>query len=239
MRQDVTSVSSATHSGTVRLRNEDRLLVRTDIGLWAVADGAGGHAGADVAAGLIVSDLNQIAGGASAMLDPDQVTRVVANTHRTLIDAANARGVDAMVSTIAVLIHGGAHVVCLWAGDSRIYRLRGGDLEQLTEDHSLARELVQSGDITPEEALRHPQRHIITRAVGAPAHEFALASRKLGTVPGDVYLLCSDGLCKVLTDPEIAAILVRAEEKSPADALVQAALANHATDNVTAIVVAL
>jgi protein phosphatase/serine/threonine-protein phosphatase Stp1 len=240
MRHDVISVSAATHNGTVRARNEDRLLVRSDIGLWAVADGAGGHTGADIAAARIVSDLDglvPLATNASAALEPEAIVAVVENTHRVLLDAAKARGVDAMASTIVAMILSGTQIVCLWAGDSRAYRYRGGILEQLTEDHSLTQELVKSGDITPQEAERHPQRHVITRAVGAPGIDFALASLRTAAAPGDIYLLCSDGLCKALSDRDIAATLARAQ--SPADALVNAALANQASDNVTAIVVVL
>lgn len=238
MRHGVTSVSFSTHTGTVRARNEDRFLARSDLGLWVVADGAGGHSGGDVAAARIVSDLDGIAAGADA-LEPDRVAAVVEKTHRALLDQARARGVDAMASTIAVLLLNGGDIACLWAGDSRIYRYRHARLEQLTEDHSLVQELVRTGEITPQQAEHHPQRHIITRAVGAPSGAFALDKLCLAPEPGDLYLLCSDGLCKALDDGEIAAILAQAQDGRIADALMEAALARHASDNVTAIVVAL
>src|SRR6185437_13168509 len=208
MRHGVTSVSFSTHTGTVRARNEDRLLVRSDVGLWVVADGAGGHSGGDVAAARIVSDLDGIPAGA---LEPDRIAAVVGNTHCVLLDQARARGVDAMASTIAVLLLNGGDIACLWAGDSRIYRYRHARLEQLTEDHSLVQELVRTGEITPQQAEHHPQRHIITRAVGAPSGTFALDKLRLAPEPGDLYLLCSDGLCKALGDGEIAAILAQAQ----------------------------
>jgi protein phosphatase/serine/threonine-protein phosphatase Stp1 len=239
MKHDVTSVSSSTHTGTVRTRNEDRLLVRSDLGLWAVADGAGGHAGGDVAADRIVSDLNGILPDTSRTLEPDRIARVVENTHRALLDQARQRGVDAMASTIAIMISDGSNVVCLWAGDSRVYRYRRGILEQLTEDHSLTQELVRSGQITADEAERHPRRNIITRAVGAPGDAFALESTRATAEPGDMYLICSDGLCKALNDGEIAATLTWASDLSPADALMAAALAHQASDNVSAVVVAI
>lgn len=236
MRQGVTSVSSSTHTGTVRARNEDRFLVRSDMGLWVVADGAGGHSGGDVAAARIVSDLDALESGTAA-LEPARIATVVENTHRTLLEQARTSGVDAMASTIVAMVLGGGGIACLWAGDSRLYRYRRARLEQMTEDHSLVQELVKSGEITPQEAERHPRRHVITRAVGAPAGVFALETLRIAPEPGDIYLLCSDGLCKALRDDEIAAILTRTQDHDAADALMEAALARQASDNVTAVVV--
>src|ERR1700743_1883845 len=173
MGQSVTSVSSSTHTGTVRARNEDRFLVRSDIGLWIVADGAGGHSDGDAAAARIVSDLNAIESD-SAALEPARIAAVVENTHRVLLEQARASGVDAIASTLVALVRNDGDMVCLWAGDSRLYRYRRDRLEQMTEDHSLVQELVKSGEITSQEAERHPRRHVITRAVGAPAGVFAL-----------------------------------------------------------------
>jgi protein phosphatase/serine/threonine-protein phosphatase Stp1 len=236
MKNGVTSVSSSTHTGTVRARNEDRFLVRSDMGLWVVADGAGGHSGGDVAAARIISDLDALESGATA-LEPARIATVVENTHRTLLDQARTSGVDAMASTIVVMVLGGSGIDCLWAGDSRLYRYRRSTLEQMTEDHSLVQELVKSGEITRHEAERHPRRHVITRAVGAPAGAFALETVRIAPEPGDIYLLCSDGLCKALNDDEIAAILARPQAQPMADALMAAALARQASDNVTAVVV--
>jgi protein phosphatase/serine/threonine-protein phosphatase Stp1 len=238
MKNGVTSVSSSTHTGTVRARNEDRLLVRSDLGLWVVADGAGGHSDGDVAAARIVSDLDALETGA-ALLEPARIAAVVENTHRALLEQARASGVDAMASTIVIMVLDGSEIACLWAGDSRLYRYRRAQLEQLTEDHSLVQELVKSGEITPQEAERHPRRHVITRAVGAPACAFALATMRVMPEPGDIYLLCSDGLCKALRDDEIAAILARTQGRDAAEVLMEAALARHASDNVTAVVVAI
>jgi protein phosphatase/serine/threonine-protein phosphatase Stp1 len=238
MRHGVTSVSSSTHTGTVRARNEDRFLVRSDLGLWVVADGAGGHSGGDVAAAQIVSDLDGVESGSIA-LKPARIAAVVESTHRALLEQARASGVDAMASTIVIMVLDGNEIACLWAGDSRLYRYRRAGLEQLTEDHSLVQELVKSGEITAQEAERHPRRHIITRAVGAPTGVFALEEMRVAPEPGDIYLLCSDGLCKALGDGEIAAILARTQSAHAADALMEAALARQASDNVTAVVVAI
>ncbi len=225
-------VSHATHAGAVRRQNQDRLLVRPDLGLWAVADGAGGHAGGEVAAERIVEDLGRI--DQAALLTADEVARLVGATHWSLRDQAKDQ--EMMISTVAILLYDGAEATCLWAGDSRIYRRRGGELRQLTRDHSLVEALVEQGRITPEEALHHPRRHVITRAVGAPG-EFTLDRARAAAEPGDIYLLCSDGLCRALDDGAIAALL--AKRDLHADELVEAALAKGAEDNVTAILVAI
>lgn len=216
----------------MRALNQDRVLVRPDLGLWVVADGAGGHAGGEVAAGRIVADLDRMAGAASATAEA--VAETVGASHRALCGQAMAA--EAMVSTVAILLYDGSGIVCLWAGDSRIYRYRKGQLSQLTRDHSLVEALVQDGRITPQEALNHPRRHVITRAVGAPGGDFALDRVRAAAQPGDLYLICSDGLCGALNDDEIAALL--AKRDMDADELVEAALAKGANDNVTAILVA-
>lgn len=224
-------VSHATHAGTVRSLNQDRLLVRPDLGLWAVADGAGGHAGGEVAAERIVEDLGRL--DEAVPVTADEVARLVGATHRALRDQAKEN--EAMISTVAILLYDGAEAVCLWAGDSRIYRHRKGRLTQLTRDHSLVEALMEQGRITPEEARHHPRRHVITRAVGAPG-EFTLDRGRAAAEAGDIYLLCSDGLCRALDDGEITALL--GKRGVHADELVGAALAKGAEDNVTAILVA-
>jgi serine/threonine protein phosphatase PrpC len=224
-------VSHATHAGTVRSLNQDRLLDRPDLGLWAVADGAGGHAGGEVAAERIIEDLGQT--HETLPMTADNVAQIVGATHRAL--RGQAKDMEAMISTVAILTYDGAGVDCLWAGDSRIYRYREGRLTQLTRDHSLVEALMEQGRITPEEARHHPRRHVITRAVGAPG-DFALERTHAVAEADDIYLLCSDGLCRALDDGEITALL--GKRGVQADDLVEAALARGAEDNVTAILVA-
>jgi serine/threonine-protein phosphatase Stp1 len=139
-------------------------------------------------------------------------------------------------STLVVLVAREQRYTCLWAGDSRAYLLRGNSLTQITHDHSLVQSLVDAGAITAEEALSHPRGYIITRAVGAEAEDanFALDEVSGPLAAGDRLLLCSDGLNKALHDPELAALLATA---APAEALLAAALAQQATDNVTAVAV--
>lgn len=227
-----------TDTGTVRKHNEDNLLDRPDLGLWAVADGAGGHDCGEVASSLIVSTLQQFSGAISAPALLAQLRGRMADVHLQLRCMAAARGPDALIaSTFVGLIALDGHFACLWAGDSRAYLLRHGTLAQLTRDHSLVQELVDAGHLARADAEHHPHANVITRAVGADADTLEL-DKVIGQIePGDRFLLCSDGLTKTLSDAEITAVLTGNGAASPADRLIAAALAQEADDNVTAVVV--
>jgi protein phosphatase/serine/threonine-protein phosphatase Stp1 len=140
-----------------------------------------------------------------------------------------------MATTLVALLARGGHYACLWAGDSRAYLLRDGKLMRLTRDHSLVQELVDQGLLAADQAESHPQANIITRAVGAQG-ELELDKISARIAPGDLFLLCSDGLFKALEEAEIASLL--ASGKGP-EALLAAALARGARDNVTALAVGL
>ena len=158
--------SAATDPGG-RAHNEDALLDRPDLGLWAVADGAGGHAHGAAASAAVVAALDSIPPGLTAAEMLAQVRLRLGSVHAALLAEAGARGEGCvMASTVVVLIARGTHFACLWAGDSRLYRLRDGTLDQLTRDHSLVQELVDEGRLTEAEADTHPQRNVITRAIG-------------------------------------------------------------------------
>jgi len=138
-----------------------------------------------------------------------------------------------IASTLVVLLARDGHFACLWAGDSRVYLLRGGTLAQVTRDHSLVQELVDAGAITAEEADGHPRANVITRAVGAAeALELDKVSNRLAA--GDRFLLCSDGLNKTLSDAELAGLMA---DPGPADRLLAEALERRATDNITVVAV--
>ncbi len=226
--------SAATHPGAVRPRNEDNLVDRPDLGLWAVADGAGGHGSGDVASTAIAESLGSIPPGLSAAEMLAQVRLRLTAVHAELQARAIARGRGGVIaSTIVVLLVRGTHFAALWAGDSRIYLLRGGQLHRITHDHSLVQEMVDSGALSAEEAERHPQANVITRAVGAegPLELDKVADR---LHPGDRFMLCSDGVFKELAEGEIAAHLARGVE---AEELVQRAVAAGGRDNVSVVVV--
>jgi serine/threonine protein phosphatase Stp1 len=224
---------ATTHVGTVRSLNEDALVDRPDIGLWAVADGAGGHAHGDVAANAVVEALESIPPDLSATEVLAQVRQKMAETHAALLRTRNGAAPEISASTVVVLIARREHYACLWAGDSRCYLLRDGQLLQITRDHSLVQELVDTGAISPEDADSHPNANVITRAIGSQEDlDLDKVSNRL--LPGDRFLLCSDGLCKTLTDADIATLLASAQ---PTLRLVEAALANQGRDNITAVAV--
>lgn len=226
-----------THPGARRKHNEDAYVDRPDLGIWAVADGAGGHAAGEVASGMIAEALQAIPAGLSASELLAQVRLAIEQTHTALREEAARRGPHVTVaSTVVVMMARGEHFACLWAGDSRAYLLRHGELRQITRDHSLVQELLEAGAIGPDEVHNHPRGNVITRAVGAEMDEFVLDKVSDRLVPGDRFLLCSDGLCKTLSEDELASLL-GATDGEPPRALVDAALAANVNDNVTAVAV--
>jgi protein phosphatase/serine/threonine-protein phosphatase Stp1 len=225
---------AVTHPGAVRQRNEDAFVDRGDIGLWAVADGAGGHGAGDVASAAIAAALRDMPPGLAAAEILAQVRLRLGAVHAALREQAAAAGANRIIaSTVVVLLARGGHYACLWAGDSRAYLMREGVLARLTRDHSLVQEMVERGVIDEDSAESHPHANVITRAVGADG-ELDLEKVSARIAPDDLFLLCSDGLFKALPEGEIAAIL--AAGGGPA-ALLEAALARGARDNVTAVAV--
>jgi protein phosphatase/serine/threonine-protein phosphatase Stp1 len=227
-----------TNAGAVRQYNEDNLVSRPELGLWAVADGAGGHNSGEVASGMIVETLQSLAPDLPAAELLAQIRTAIGAVHQRLQALAAESGPGVVIaSTFLGLIIRDGHFAVLWAGDSRAYLLRQGNLQQLSRDHSLVQELVDLGDLAPEQAESHPQSNVITRAVGAGAEELVL-DKVIGTTePGDRFLLCSDGLSKTLTAAEITSLLAVPEGAAPHELLITAALAHHVNDNVTAVVV--
>ena len=158
-----------THPGMKRSHNEDAFVNRPDLGLWAVADGAGGHSAGEYASAMIAEALESIPPGLSASELLAEVRLRIRSTHQILREEALRRGEHVTIaSTIVVMLARNDHFACLWAGDSRAYLLRTGELRQITRDHSLVQELVDAGTIRPEDAEHHPRANVITRAVGAP-----------------------------------------------------------------------
>jgi serine/threonine protein phosphatase Stp1 len=222
------------HPGTVRTRNEDAFVDRSDIGLWAVADGAGGHDAGDVASAAAVAALAAIPAGLSAAEVLAQVRLRLDEVHTELQRRA-ASSVNGAIAatTVVVLMARGDHFACLWAGDSRAYLLRDGAMSQVTHDHSLVQEMVESGMLAPDEAEGHPQANVITRAVGSQeALELDKVTGRLQ--PGDMLLLCTDGLFKALPESQIAQMLAAGSEP---EQLLERAIQAGARDNVTALVV--
>jgi serine/threonine-protein phosphatase Stp1 len=229
--------AARTHVGTVRRRNEDAVLERAQIGLWAVADGAGGHQRGDYASGCVVAALGAVNPELSGSLLVQDVKDRLAEANRELRARAATLGPDALVgSTVTVVLIQHGLSWCLWAGDSRFYRMRAGRLRQLSRDQSHVQHLVDRGEITPEAAAAHPLANVVTNLVGA-SDELVLEERRDELEPGDVLLLCSDGLTRTLDDAELTAILAAVPIEAAADRLIEAALARGARDNVSAVVI--
>ena len=229
---------SASHAGTKRSHNEDAYVDRPDMGMFAVADGAGGHQAGEVASGMIAEALEAIPSDLTAAELLAEVRLAIERTHVALREEAARRGPDVVVaSTVVVMLARGDHFACLWAGNSRAYLLRGGVLRQITRDHSLVQELLDAGTIGPDEVMNHPRGNVITRAVGAEVDDFVLDKVSDRLVPGDRFLLCSDGLCKTVPEDQLAELLAAPNGTSPSESLVEAALLLQVTDNVTAVAV--
>lgn len=227
-----TQSAGRTDIGKVRRRNEDAILVRDDAGLWVVADGLGGHAAGDYASGLVVERLAALPRDDRAFDFIAAIEDALAGVNADLRDAARARGVDLIASTVALLVRDGDGALwCGWVGDSRVYRYAGGKLVQLTRDHVFGAEF----GVLPRVA----GSGVLTRAVGAES-AFAVDWAEVGGRPGDTFVLCSDGLNKELSDDEIAAACRHhASAVAVLDDVFATALARAARDNVSAVIVRL
>lgn len=226
----------STHAGRVRTLNEDAFLDRADIGLWAVADGMGGHECGEVASARVVAELGEVTAFGSAYAFRHGVCDALLRANDALQALAAERMSGAIGATVvALLVHQG-HYACVWAGDSRAYLYRGGQLRRLTRDHSVVQALVDSGHVRHDQARGHARSNVITRAVGAH-RALELDSVHGGIQPGDRFLLCSDGLTAVVDDREIADLLMRPPLQGAVERLINKALARGAPDNVTALLI--
>ena len=228
--------ASKSHVGMVRQVNEDACLDLPENGLWVVADGMGGHAAGDYVSSLIVDSLRSIPVGRSLEEYTAALRSDLLRVNGAVREETAHRGVTMMGSTVVLLATRGLRGVCLWAGDSRLYRLRDGLLESISRDHSYVQDLQDSGLLSEADARVHPRANIVTRAIGVEA-QLALSSVDLLIAPGDSYLLCSDGLNKTVEDHEIREVLSHAEPDEIVRSLVHLGLNRGAPDNITAIVV--
>ncbi|MBA3581925.1 MAG: serine/threonine-protein phosphatase [Gammaproteobacteria bacterium] len=221
--------------GAVRKHNEDSYLAMPEKNLWVVADGMGGHARGDLASQAVVhaySDFEPLRTLAQTMDDLEDRALKVNTKLREHLDGNPSK---VMGSTIVLMHARQQYVFLLWAGDSRIYLYRKGNLLQVSHDHSFVQESVDKGAMTPSQAQNHPNANIITRAIGVHDHLY-LDVEYLEYQAGDKFLLCSDGLFKDVTMAEIAEQLDKIPFKA-AEGLIEMALSKSANDNVTIIVV--
>jgi serine/threonine protein phosphatase PrpC len=227
--------ASATSRGNVRQHNEDAVIELPDVGLWAVADGMGGHQAGDVASAAITSALASVRRHAQPSVLIDEVEDRLGAVNDRLYKESLARGA-VIGSTVAMLVALERHAVALWAGDSRIYRARGGVLTQVTRDHSEIQQMIDEGTLAPEAAGQHASANVITRAVGGAA-DLALDLQLMELADDDAYLLCTDGLYRELSIPTLARSLQRRNPGKTCDKLIELALAGECRDNVSAVVV--
>lgn len=229
--------SAATHCGAVRTMNEDAYLSRDRDGLWVVADGMGGHEAGEVASAMITDSLQPLELAAPLADAVDSLEDTLLEVHRRIRHYSRTHCQGRTVGSTVVSLFARDQVgICLWAGDSRLYRLRDRCLTRVSEDHSQVNELLARGMISEAEAREHPDSNIITRAVGANDTLYVDLT-VLALQQGDLYLLCSDGLYGALPEAEIEALLQGDDLELMTEKLIQRSLDAGARDNVTVIAV--
>jgi serine/threonine protein phosphatase PrpC len=228
--------SAVSHVGKVRKINEDSILSLPDQRIWVVADGMGGHEAGDFASQTIVDTIAMI----PPELPPADLMRALRQTIMTAHDrihvASETRFHSTVGATVVALLLTDTHFVAFWAGDSRIYLLRGGEISMLTNDHSVVGEFVAAGQMTWDEAENHPQSNAITRAVGV-GETLELDKVRGEVLPGDRFLLCSDGLTKYAGFKVLETFLRTVPIETVAEHLLQHALESGGGDNISIIVV--
>lgn len=227
---------SRTDVGLKRKINEDSLLAETDRGLWVVADGMGGHHKGEVASAAVVDALRRL----PDYEDLDKLTSAAIEALRQvndeLICLAQSEDSERTIGTTVVgLLVLGERFRCFWAGDSRAYWLRSGEIMRLSRDHSLVQDLIDAGMLTPEEAEVHENSNVITRAVGV-RERLEVDTVSGDAQSGDYFVLASDGLTRLVADDEIAAELSNGSLEQAADKLIATVLERGAPDNVSVII---
>lgn len=228
--------SATTHVGHKRKVNEDSILTLPDQRVWVVSDGMGGHEGGDFASQAVVDSIAMIDPGLEPVQLMSELRSSIARAHRAIRFESDSRGGATMGATIVTMLVSGNHFAAFWAGDSRLYRLQNGEIELLTTDHSLVADLVMAGHMSWDEAEQHPQSNAVTRAVGV-GDELELDKIRGEILPGDRFLLCSDGLTKYATFDMLQRILTREPLETVADKLQQLALDGGGADNISIIVI--
>lgn len=231
--------AARTAPGKVRERNEDAFLDAPQHGCWVVADGMGGHQAGDIASQLIVASLAQLP--LEGQLDTrlrcvrqclQWINRRLSQELTLSVECADST----MGSTVVALLLEGDRAACVWVGDSRCYLWRGRRLYQLSKDHSMLELLVSEQHLSPEQARNHPAANALTRAIGANTR-LTLDVLELKVYPGDVFLLCSDGLYQELCVDVLGEALSLASPQEALDSLFENVLSGAARDNLTGVVV--
>lgn len=227
--------SSKTHVGYVRSLNEDAFLDKTDHALWVVADGMGGHEAGDIASRLVVDCLDKIEHNADSNALYEAIKEGIYAANNELLEMGQSNNRINGTTVVAMFLHEGTcHYI--WAGDSRLYLLRDKSLKQLTKDHSQAEIYVDLGMMTRDEASQHISSNLLTRAIGTD-EDLELDSGSCELQIGDRFLLSSDGLDKHVLHAEIEQILTDHDRDNATDELIEKALENGGTDNITVSII--
>lgn len=228
-----------TQRGEARARNEDAFLDCPQNGCWAVADGMGGHRDGDVASQWVISSLASLAveGSLDQRVKAAQQRLQSVNQRLGSATARSTAGADArMGSTVVALLLEEGRAACVWAGDSRCYLWRRQRLYQLSRDHSLLQRLMAEHRLSLAQAQAHPDARALTRAIGART-SLRLERLELNTQPGDVFLLCSDGLYQALSHQQLGRALSEGTPQQVVERLFAMVLRTPARDDLTAVVV--
>lgn len=230
--------AARTDTGKVRARNEDAFLALPEQGLWVVADGMGGHQNGALASRLIVEQLAELPEGSldQRLVELRQCLHRLNHRLGQELTITADRTDTVIGSTVVALLLDGDRAACVWAGDSRCYLWRGARLYQLSRDHSLVQQLIDEQGLAPHEAARHPAAHALTRAIGA-SETLQLDILELDVLPGDVFLLCSDGLYQGVSADELGACLNLPSPHLAVERLFQRVLDGPARDNLSAVVI--
>ena len=228
--------TATTHVGKVRKVNEDSILSLPEQKIWVVSDGMGGHAAGDFASQTVVDTIATMPLRDGPAEQMQALRQSILTAHDTILAEIDARGGGTIGATVVALMISDAHFVCFWAGDSRLYRLRDDVIEMLTTDHSIVAGLVLSGDLTWDEAEKHPHSNAITRAVGV-GDVLELDKVRGALERGDRFLLCSDGLTKYAGFETLRAALQDTPIEMVTDKLLTIALDGGGGDNISFIVV--
>lgn len=226
-----------THKGMVRPVNEDAILNKPHINLWAVADGMGGHKVGDIASAKIISALDALEQSDRLSESVDIIENCLFEVNQLMLEYAQVMlNGHTMGSTLVCVVIKGRIGACLWVGDSRFYRFRNNQLQQLSRDHSQLEEMIELGLITRAASEQHPNRNVITRAIGVEP-QFCVDINLFGTQVGDTFLLCSDGLYTAVNEDGLRESLSLEDAEISANKLMAQALENQASDNVSLIVI--
>ncbi len=228
--------NARSHVGLKRRINEDAVLVLPNRNIWLVSDGMGGHEAGDFASQLIADRVAMIPADLTPTERMHALRDAIRSAHRLILQEAETRGRGVIGATVVALMLSEGHFLGLWAGDSRIYRLRAGQIEMLTTDHSAVAELVLAGQMSWDEAEQHPQSNAITRAVGV-GKALELDKVRGEVQPGDRFLLCTDGLTKYAGFTVLQEALTKLPIETVSDRLIQIALDGGGADNISAIVI--